>query len=91
MNKLAISLRILAAALGGYVLANSGAILLVAVLPGGRAEAATWGLLASFTIYTAAVVWVFSVRSVWRAWLGLLVPAVLCGLLAWASLQGGTP
>lgn len=91
MNKLAIPSRILAAAVGGYALANSGAILLATALPAGQAEAVTWGLLASFLIYTAAVVWVFSVRSAWRAWLGVLVPSLLCGLLAWASMQGGTP
>ncbi|HRQ57899.1 MAG TPA: DUF3649 domain-containing protein [Azoarcus taiwanensis] len=91
MNRLAIPSRILAAALGGYALANSGAILLAAALPGGQAEAVTWGLLASFLIYTAAVMWVFSVRSALRAWLGVLVPGLVCGALAWILMQGGTP
>ena len=44
--------------------------------PGTRAEAALFGMLLSFVIYTMAVMWVFAVRSAWRAWLGLLLPAI---------------
>jgi hypothetical protein len=89
MNGLSISSRILAALVGGYALANSGAIFLASVLPGSQAEAVTWGLLASFLIYAAAVVWAFSVRSASRAWAGVLVPSLLFGFVAWMLIQGG--
>jgi len=90
-TKLEIPLRALAALIGGYALSNSAAILLAALVPGGRAEAVTWALLASFLVYTGAVLWVFSVRSPWRAWLGLLLPAGVCALLAWFLMQGARP
>ena len=84
----AIPSRALAAVLGGYALANSAAILLASTLPGGRAEAVTWALLASFLVYAGAAIWAFSARSATRAWLGLLLPAGVCALLAWVWLQG---
>lgn len=89
--KLEIPSRAVAALLGGYVLSNSIAILLAAVGPGDRAEAVTWALLSSFLVYTAAVIWVFSVRSARRAWVGLLLPAGTSALLAWFLLQGAQP
>ena len=49
------------------------------------------GMLASFVVYTGAVIWVFAVRSARRAWAGLLVAAlVLLPGAAWVW-QGGTP
>src|SRR5690606_33521750 len=52
----------------------------------------TWGgLLAGwvlFAIYTAAVIWVFAVRNIRRAWLGLLLPAAVLAALG-ALLAGG--
>ncbi len=91
MTKLAVPSRIAAAVLGGYALTNSAAILLAALLPGGRAEAVAWAMMSSFLIYAAAIVWVFSARSASRAWVGILVPSLLFSLLAWSLLQGGQP
>ena len=46
-------------------------------------------MLASFVVYTGAVIWVFAVRSARRAWAGLLVAAlVLLPGAAWVW-QGG--
>ncbi|RFA29425.1 hypothetical protein CAI21_09390 [Alkalilimnicola ehrlichii] len=80
---LGIASRTVAAIVGGYALANLGAILLAALLPLERGEAVTVALLASFSIYTAVALWVFATRSAWRAWLGLLGASAVCGLLAW--------
>ncbi len=66
-----------AAIFGGYALASAAAIFLGAVLPMARAEAVLAGTLLSFAVYTAAIIWVFTVRRVRRAWLGLLVPAAI--------------
>jgi hypothetical protein len=30
-------------------------------------------------VYTCAVIWVFAVQDLRRAWLGMLLPAILCG------------
>lgn len=75
--------RIVAAAGGGYGLAALGSVAAVA-LPISRPQAVITGMLASFALYTAAVIWVFAVRSAWRAWTGLLIAAIPLGLAAWS-------
>ena len=74
--------RIVAAIGGGYVLAALFSVAVLA-LPMARAQAVITGMLASFAIYTGAVIWVFAVRSAWRAWAGLVVAAVPLLLAAW--------
>ncbi|SEO83694.1 DUF3649 domain-containing protein [Aquisalimonas asiatica] len=80
---LGVTSRVIAAIVGGFALANLGAILLAALLPMARGEAVATGVLSSFAIYTAAVIWVFAARSAARAWLGLLGTAGACALIAW--------
>ena len=75
--------RILAAIGGGYVLAALASVAALA-LPMARPQAVLTGMLASFAVYTGAVIWVFAVRSAWRAWGGLLVAAVPLLLAAWS-------
>lgn len=75
--------RIVAAAGGGYGLAALASVAAVA-LPISRPQAVITGMLASFAVYTGAVIWVFAVRSAWRAWIGLLVAAAPLGLAAWS-------
>ncbi len=72
--------RVLAALVGGYLLANVAAILLSYWLPGSRADTVMTATFASFFIFTGAVLWVFSARAVWKAWLGLLVPGACCAV-----------
>ncbi|MCY0386047.1 DUF3649 domain-containing protein [Robbsia sp. Bb-Pol-6] len=77
--RLAIAVRVLAAIVGGYALAAQGAVciaLLFQMLPD---EAVVAGMLASFAIYAAAVVWAFAARSALRACLGLAVAAAVVG------------
>ncbi|MDP4075094.1 DUF3649 domain-containing protein [Acidovorax sp. A1169] len=76
--------RIVAAIGGGYVLAALFSVAVLA-LPMARAQAVITGMLASFAIYTCAVIWVFAVRSAWRAWVGLVVAAVPLLLAAWTA------
>lgn len=75
--------RIVAALFGGYALAALASVAAVA-LPVSPSEAVLTGMLASFAVYATAVVWVFAVRSAWRAWAGLLVAALPLGLAAWS-------
>jgi H+/Cl- antiporter ClcA len=37
--------------------------------------------LLSFVIYTCVVIWVFATRTAWRAWAGIVAPAVVLGAL----------
>lgn len=67
--------RIVAAVFGGYALAALASVAALA-LPLSTGEAVLTGMLASFLIYACAVIWVFAVRSAWRAWAGLLVVAL---------------
>lgn len=83
----ALVCRIVAAIGGGYVVAALASVAVLA-LPMDKAQAVITGMLASFAIYAGAVVWVFAVRSAWRAWAGLLVVAAPLALAAWAVSSG---
>lgn len=71
--RLGVASRAVAAIGGGYALSALAATVMALYLPGSRVEAALAGMLASFAIYTGAVMWVFAVRTAWHAWLGLLI------------------
>jgi hypothetical protein len=75
--------RIVAAVLGGYALAALSSVAVLA-LPLSKPQAVLTGMLASFAIYTAAVIWVFAVRSALKAWAGLIIVAVALLPLAWS-------
>lgn len=81
--------RCLAAALGGYALANTLPVAIVALVAPrslARVDAALVALQLSFVVHTAAVVWAFAARSAALAWAGLALAALLSGGLAWALL-----
>ncbi len=81
--------RIIAALFGGYALAALGSVAVLA-LPASKPQAVLSGMLLSFIIYTCAVIWVFAVRSAWRAWAGLVLAAIPLLLAAWhVWSQGG--
>lgn len=71
--------RVLAAVFGGYALTSGVAVLLSSILPLSRVEAVQTATLSAFVVYTCAVIWVFSVQDLRRAWLGMLLPAIACG------------
>jgi hypothetical protein len=75
-DRRALLSRLAAAVIGGYLLASVGTIFLSFILPSSLPEAVLAASLASFAIYTAAIVWVFAARNPTRAWLGLLLPGV---------------
>lgn len=73
--------RCVAALFGGYGLAALSSVAAVALpIPG--SEAVLTGMLVSFAVYAGAVIWVFAVRSAWRAWGGLFAAALPLGLAA---------
>ncbi|VFR27284.1 FIG024006: iron uptake protein [plant metagenome] len=88
--RLLVLSRIVVAALGGYALASAMAVLLALVWPLPRAEAVMASTLLGFVWYAVAVIWVFSVRSVLRAWVGILGVTAVLSLLCWL-LSGSAP
>ncbi len=81
---LAIIARVVAAILGGYILANLISMLLSYLLPVTQAQAVLISMLASYAIYAAVVMWVFSVKTATKAWAGLLVTSVLMAAMVFA-------
>ncbi|WP_223413688.1 MULTISPECIES: DUF3649 domain-containing protein [unclassified Pseudomonas] len=85
--RLAVTSRVLAAVLGGYIVAALASVSLTLLVPMARADAVVTGMMTSFLAYLGAVIWCFACRSAWRAWLGLIVPslvlAAISGLAYW--------
>jgi hypothetical protein len=79
-RSLAALSRACAAIAGGYAFAASAAALLAIVLPMPRADAVVTATLLSFILYAAAALRVFAASGAWRAWLELLLPALLMAL-----------
>jgi hypothetical protein len=76
-----------AAAVGGYALATTLSVAIVAVVSAGpgtmaRADSVLVAMQLSFAVYVGAVMWAFAARSAACAWLGLGLPALLSALVA---------
>lgn len=88
-NSIGVIARVIAALLGGYILASLSTIALTLALPIDRSEAALTGIMAGFVVYVGAVMWAFAASSAWRACTGLLAPTfVLAGTIMWLRLGG---
>lgn len=79
--------RLLAAVLGGYLLASALAVLLAAALPPlwglSRAEAVLAGVQWSFVAHVLVVIWAFSPVALARMWVVLLSSAAAMAAAAW--------
>ncbi|SED31335.1 DUF3649 domain-containing protein [Pseudomonas anguilliseptica] len=85
----AIASRVLAALFGGYGLAYALTAFAAVYLPLARADRVVFASLASFAVWTAAVLYVFAAAS---AWGGLLGATGLLGLAVLLAGQfGGRP
>ena len=83
-----VASRACAALFAGYFLAHGATAFLTLVLPFGRVDRVITASLLSFAVWTAAAVYVFAVKSTWRAWWApLLLGAALLGI-AMAFPQG---
>jgi hypothetical protein len=72
--------RTLAAVIGGYLFASTGATLLSALNgPGGDAMAG--GALLGLALYAPAIIWAFATHNAIRAWAGLLGASATLALL----------
>ncbi|MES2623640.1 MAG: DUF3649 domain-containing protein [Pseudomonadota bacterium] len=74
--RLSVFSRVVAASIGAYVLVNLGNLALSFLLPGEQYRALLLAMQTGFLIYTLAIIWVFSVRTATKAWLGLLAVAI---------------
>ena len=86
-----IASRVLAAAVPGFVLTNTSSVLLSFLLPGDKISGVAAATLLSFAIYTAIVMWVFSVRRLRTVWIGLILGILATGAGAWLlyTLEAG--
>ena len=76
----------MAALLGGYVFTVAFVSCVAVIWPGRLADAMQSGLMLSFAIYTAAMIWSFSQSSWQRAWAVMLLPAIIMwGASLWLS------
>ncbi|WP_370211748.1 DUF3649 domain-containing protein [Alloalcanivorax venustensis] len=80
---LGVASRTLVAVFGGYALAACATTALALWLPAAPATAVITANLLSFLIYTVAVLWAFATRSAARAWVGIMMPALVLAALAW--------
>lgn len=87
----AIVQRILAAVLGGYALATAASACVAYLLPLPRFDATMIAVLVAICLYTMAILWVFTVRSLGRMWRGLAGSTATCALLAILLLLLGEP
>lgn len=87
--RLAVASRAIAAIGGGYALSALAAVAMALYLPLHRAEAVITGTLASFVLYTGAVMWAFAARSAWGAWGGLAIPSLLLAGGLWLAQRLG--
>ena len=80
--RLAVASRSLAALLGGYLLASLASVCITLLMPMAQVDAALTGMMLSFVVYLLAFIGCFACRSAWRAWLGVLLPSLVLGLIA---------
>jgi hypothetical protein len=82
--RFAVASRVIAAVFAGYLLAALSSVFVGLALPMPRGQAVVSGMMLSFLVYLVAVLWCFACRSAWRAWCGLLLPALVL-----AAIDGG--
>ena len=87
--RMSVASRIIAAVVGGYALSTITTFIFAYILPGGRAQGLLMGMMISFAIYTAVIIWVFATRSAVRAWVGLVLMALPLGLVYGYVSYGG--
>ena len=78
-----VASRVFAATIPAFLLTNTSAVLLGFLWPGEKINGVAFATLLSFAIYTAIIMWIFSVKRLHTVWLGLLAGLILTGAGAW--------
>jgi hypothetical protein len=71
-ERLGMTSRVIAASLGAYVLVNLTTMALQFLLPWEQYKSLLFAMQISFLFYTLIIIWVFTVRTATKAWLGML-------------------
>ncbi|NQY49947.1 MAG: DUF3649 domain-containing protein [Colwellia sp.] len=81
--------RILAATFGGYALATASSLFISQLLLNvvGKYQAIHIGLMLTFIVYACAAMWVFSVESASKAWMGLIKLTIFFTITTWLLMQ----
>ncbi|KGJ97418.1 DUF3649 domain-containing protein [Colwellia psychrerythraea] len=81
--------RVLAATLGGYILATASSFFISQLLMTsvGKYQAIHIGLMLTFIVYACVAMWVFSVKTATKAWLGLLKLSISFVVATWLLMQ----
>jgi hypothetical protein len=74
---LSVLSRSIAAIVGGYLLSNILATLTSYLLPMPRVDSVLLSLQLSFLFYSMIIIWIFSTKTVGKAWLGLLIACTI--------------
>ena len=82
----AVFARAMAAVFGGYAFTYAFTACLARLLPLERIDALLVASLPMFVVYTLAVLWAFTARDAWRAWLGLPLAIPLALISFWPQL-----
>ena len=90
-HRWSVAARVLAAALGGYLLTSALATLLALALPFERAQAVMAGSDIGVLFYLPALMWAFHARSAARAWAGLLLCTAAVSAVCWWLGAGAAP
>ena len=83
-----VASRVFIAAIGGYALTSAATIFLAMVWPLPKAQAVMAATMVSFVLYAVVVIWVFSVASARRAWIGVIGATLVLSVIDWLMLSG---
>jgi len=79
--------RVAAAVIGGYVFSSLATATFARWLPAiagiSRAEGTLAAILCGFVLYTLVVLWAFSIRSVRRVWMVLVIGSAVLAVSLW--------
>jgi Na+/melibiose symporter-like transporter len=78
--------RSVAAIAGGYVLSNLLATFTSYLLPMPTADSVLLSLQLSFLFYSIVIIWVFSVKTAGKAWLGILISCAISALILYLAM-----
>ncbi len=81
--------RVCAALIGGYFAASASSMLLARVVPLPKDGATATAILSTPILYLVAIIWAFSAPSPSRAWVILVVVALIAGGLTWCLVIVG--
>jgi len=81
--RLGVLSRTIAAIFGSYALAVASSFAIAALIDG--RDGVQLGAMIGFLLYTCGVIWCFATASALRAWTGIAIATVLCGLVFLAA------